>query len=101
MLAGVRRRADLDRCYKPVATADDCSDVDWLLLRVAKRAPEIGHVDLEVALMDEQLRPGCGHQFVPADQFPTALNQGRQDGQCTGPEAGRHALRHTEQWWML
>src|SRR5688572_15751573 len=84
--------AELDRRHEPIATADDCSDVDRLLGRVAQRAPEIGHVDLEVALMNEQPWPTCRDQFVPRDQFASAFNQRAEDRKGPRAEAERSAI---------
>ena len=58
-----------------VAPAGHGRDVDGLDLRIAKRATQARHIDLEIAVMDEDARPGGRHQLILADQFAAALHQ--------------------------
>jgi hypothetical protein len=58
---------------EPISSANDRSEIARVQFRVAQQAPQIGHVDLEIALVDKDSGPGGGHQFLFANQFATPL----------------------------
>jgi hypothetical protein len=46
--------------------------------------------------MNEQLRPGCSHELVFGDQFPSTFNQGGEDCQGACSEVDRSAIPEKE-----
>ena len=54
-------------------------DVDGLDLRIAQRPTQAPHIDLEIAVVDEDAGPGGRHQFILAHQFAAALHQQLQE----------------------
>jgi hypothetical protein len=46
---------------------------------VTQRSPQPGHLDLEIAFLDEGAGPGASHELGLGDQLAGALDQGDQD----------------------
>ena len=88
--------APLHGRHKSVTPSGDRRDVERLFLRVAQRSPQAVHVDLEVALMDEDAGPGGRHQFVLADRLAAALRQQVQQLERPAAQFHRRAVEHEQ-----
>jgi len=79
------KRADprLYRRDEPIASAHHRREIAGIEFGVPKQLPQVRHVDLEIALMDKDARPGGGLQFFFADELVAALHE--QPQQLEGP----------------
>jgi hypothetical protein len=61
---------------------------------VVERLTQTRHVDGEIALFHERIRPDLGDQFVLGHQAPGPLGQGHQQLQRLRRDVNRHAALH-------
>ena len=80
-----------DRGDKAIAAPGDRRQVAIAAAAVAQRPPQPGDLDLEVAVLDEGVRPDPRHELALADQLAGALDQGDQDLQGAAAQTHRPA----------
>lgn len=80
-------------------------DVGGLNLRVAERAPQAPHIDLEIAVVEEGAGPGGLHQLILADELAGALHQRLEQLEGAAAHFDRLAIekkklaaRHQPEW---
>ncbi len=82
----------LHRRHESIAASRDRRDVGRLLLGVAQRPAQAVDVDLEIALMDEDVRPGGAHQFVLRYQLAAASHEQVQEFEGPAAQLDRRAV---------
>ena len=85
---------DLDGGDEPVAPAADCLYIPDAASPVSQGPSEGRDVDLQVAFLDEGLRPDAGPQLLLAHQFARAFDERQQYFECAASDSNRLAALH-------
>ena len=80
-----------DRGDKAIAAPGNRRQVAIAAAAVAQRPPQPGDLDLEIAVLDEGVRPDPRHELALADQLAGALDQRDQDLQGAAAQTHRPA----------
>src|SRR5215467_1009550 len=79
-----RRRADWS--YKAVASSRNRGDIPAARLAVAQRPSKRRDMNFEIALFDDDIRPGASHQLSLRDKLAWMLDQRSQEFQSATTE---------------
>src|SRR5262249_40840541 len=75
-----------------VALAGNVGDVPFLAVAVAQRLAETGHVNPEVARVDDQIAPHARNQLAVSDELARAFDQYHQNVEGTVAQCQRDAV---------
>src|SRR5262245_43874953 len=82
----VRRAQDAQRRDEPVPAARHRCDISKFGLSPRKSAPQGGDIDLEIALMDENVRPREADELILADDVAGSPHQSVKKVERTGAD---------------